>query len=201
MNKLTRFNHTVSAQAVHRVIHYLIDDIAYTWLQDNWKQKQDGTFYKAVNDSLNRFIETVVEHVEKETFKEHGKRIKIRVWQDHHSVQREVKDYKHLKPHNDPSKVVFFVDATYRVVDTSGENSHSVGYVKSSLFVYKHAPEFDTDRIPELKQVWKDTYPIRQPDEVQETLLKQAEIELQIDALTKEKRNLSREFGYTYLEK
>ena len=201
MNKFTRFNHTVSAQAVHRVIHHLIDDIAYTWLQDNWKQKKDGTFHKTVNTSLNSYIESIIVDVEKEIFTNYGKQIKIRVWQDHHSVQREVKDYKHLKPHNDPSKVVFFVDATYRVVDTSGENSHSVGYVESNLYVYKHAPEFDKDRIPVLKQAWKDTYPIRQPDEVQETLLKQAEIELQINALTEEKRNISREFGYTYFEK
>ena len=191
MNKFTRFNHTVSAQAVHRVIHYLIDEIAYNWLQDNWKQKKNGTFYLAVNDYLNKLIKTAVWVAEKQAFEEYGKQIKIRVWQDSHSVGEE----------NNPSRVVFHVDATYRVVDTSGENSHSVGYVKNHLYVYKHAPEFDKDRIPELKQAWKDNYPIRQPEEVQETLLKQAEIELQIDALTEEKRNISREFGYTYLEK
>jgi len=193
MNKFTRFNHSVSAQAVHRVIHHLIDDVAFTWLQDNWKQKKDGTFYKAVNDSLNRFIETVVEHIEKEIFKDYGKRIKIRVWQEWHSFGTENPDSR--------PQVVFLVDATYRVVDTSGENSHSCGYVKNSLYVYKNAPNWDESKVPELKHPYKEIYPIRQPDEVEEVLLKKAEIDLQIDALREQERNLSREFGYTYLEK
>ncbi len=184
MNKFTRFNHSVSAQAVNKVIHHLLDNVT-PWLQNNWKQKKDGTFYKALNVLLDRRIETGVLSVKEEIFRDYGKRINIRVWQGYHSSDVGLE------------KVVFFVDATYRVVDTSGENSHSVGYVKNDLYVIK-GKRLASEEIADVK---RDLYGIRQPAEVQDTLLKRAEISLRIDALREQQRKIGREFGYIYLDK
>lgn len=186
MNKYTRFNHSVSAQAVNRVIHRLIDEVAFTWLQRNWKQKKDGTFHKAVNTSLNSYIESIIEEVKQNIFQDYGKRINIRVWQGYHDA-----DVGH-------EKVIFFVDATYKVVDISGESSHSVGYAKNELYVNRAKKKMTDETIANYK---RDVFPLRQPEEVEEALLKREEIASKIAALKEQELKLSREFGYEYLEK
>ena len=180
MNKYTQFNKAVSTQAVSIVINNIINDIAFTWLQDNWHTKVDGNFKKSVNDALNILLDKIKNGVEADILSRFGKQIRIRAW-----VQASDLAWGGNERNE---RVVFFVDATYRESFAGGPEASTVGYIKDSLYVHKNSLEYkntldDKDWskvVLEIINLNLERYPIRTPEEVVESKSKVTELSAKI---------------------
>ena len=189
--KETLKNRTLAQVAINMVIRDFIR-FAYTDLQDMWKMKKDGTFYKNVQESIDIRLEFFVQMT-----KEYMLR--------HHKVDIQgLTAYvgSGFKGHGSNQKCTLRVSARYCDVSTRVEPEwHTQG---NYMYIGKSSPEWrNADDFFELNQKYiedqKEKYPIVSIREAMSAQRHYMRLKKKIEVLQQQRRDFAYNFGSEYL--
>lgn len=189
--KETLKNRTLTQIALNTAIRYFMD-FAYNSLQDIWKMKKDGTFYKQTQDKIDTYIKLILECTSDHMAKVYGADIK--------GLNAYISNgYK--GPGNN-QKFSFRVSARYCDVSTRNEPEW---YTQGNyMYVGKQAPEWlNADEYAENNKKFiqnqKDKYPIVSVKDAMVAQRHYMRLQKQIDLLKQERRDFAYNFGSEYL--